>query len=196
MNSLLDSVAAYESHADDFLRARDNSRIGITIVDQWAREFERGADVLELGSGGGYPVTQVLNSIGLNLFAVESSATLVSRFKTRFPDIVVECSKVQDSDFFNQNFDGIIAIGLIFLLPEEDQKTTINAMADILKPNGRFLFTAPIETGNWVDQNTGIPCNSLGRAVYEDCFQNAGFKLIDTHEDSGKNNYYDLQKIC
>ena len=191
----MDSADAYDSNASEFLRARDKSRIGSIVVDRWARNFRNGARVLELGCGGGYPITRVLRSAGLRLWAVDSSATLLAEFRLRFPDVPVQCAKVQESTFFEQTYDGAIAIGLIFLLPESEQSEVIFNIARVLQPGGRFLFTAPIEKGNWVDTNTGIMCNSPGQAVYENYFRAAGLRTVATFTDAGDNNHYDLERI-
>jgi SAM-dependent methyltransferase len=162
-----DSAIEYEARAREFLRGRDASMIGSQVVEQWASTLAKGASVIELGCGGGYPITRALHAAGLRLWAIDSSPTLVAEFERRFPTVPVQCAKAQDSDFFNRTYDAAIAVGLIFLLPEHEQLALIGRVANILALGGRFLFTAPIEVGSWIDINTGISCQSLGRARYE-----------------------------
>jgi cyclopropane fatty-acyl-phospholipid synthase-like methyltransferase len=102
--------------------------------------------------------------------------------------------RVQESDFFDRTYDGAIAIGLIFLLSESDQSTLISRVSKILVPGGRFLFTAPIEKGDWIDMNTGLECRSLGQASYEEYLRKAGFRVVATFTDKGANNYYDVER--
>jgi SAM-dependent methyltransferase len=189
-----DSAIAYETRAQDFLRGRDESMIGSQVVEQWARKLCSGAEVIELACGGGYPITRVLHSAGLKLWAIDSSPTLVTEFERRFPSVPVQCAKVQDSGFFGRTYDAAIAVGLLFLLPESDQLALIENVGKILVPGGRFLFTAPIEIGKWNDLNTGIVCQSLGRARYETCLNAAGFRIVGTFIDKGENNYYDTER--
>lgn len=191
----MDSVEAYESKAAEFLHVRDRSTIGAAVVAQWGCNLQECANVLELGCGGGYPITRTLHEMGLQLNAIESSPTLVSVFRSRFPDIPVQCAKVQESPFFNQSYDGVIAIGLLFLLSEPEQLAVISRVAKVLHPGGRFLFTSPKEKGSWIDVNTNAVCRSLGQATYEGHLRVAGFRLLDTCIDSGKNNYYDVERI-
>ena len=191
----MDSAEAYEAHAHEFLRTRDTSPIGTRVVDQWARTLRRGACVIELGCGGGYPITRVLNEAGLQLWAVDSSPTLVAAFRSRFPAIPVQCARVQETDFFGRMYEGAIAAGLIFLLSEPDQATLISRVSRILEPGGRFLLTAPIEEGDWIDMNTGLQCRSLGQANYGKYLRDAGFRLVATCRDKGDNNYYDVERI-
>ncbi|MBX2886867.1 MAG: class I SAM-dependent methyltransferase [Granulosicoccus sp.] len=191
----MDSTEAYESKAIEFLRSRDQSPIGKNVVSRWARQLKCGASVIELGCGGGFPITFALHSTGLRLWAVDSSPTLVAEFQSRFPDVPVQCDRVQESRFFSRKYNAAIAVGLIFLLSEPDQCALISRIANILLPGGRFLLTAPIETGSWVDVNTGLVCNSLGQMVYEDLFSKAGFRTLSTFTDAGENNYYDIELI-
>lgn len=192
---LADSAIAYETRAQEFLRGRDESMIGSRVVEQWARTLTKGSDVIELACGGGFPITQVLHAAGLKLWAVDSSPTLLAEFERRFPSVPVQCAKVQNSDFFSRTFDAVVAVGLLFLLAESDQLALIERVAKLLLPGGRFLFTAPIETGSWIDLNTGIECQSLGRARYEACLNATGFRIAATFIDKGNNNYYDAERI-
>lgn len=194
MQTMMDSASAYEAHAHEFLRARDKSPIGTHIVDQWSGTLRPGATVIELACGGGYPITRVLSSAGLQLWAVDSSPTLVAQFRSRFPTIPVQCARVQESDFFDRTYEGAIAIGLIFLLSESDQSTLISRVSKILVPGGRFLFMAPIKRGDWIDMNTGLECRSLGQASYEEYLREAGFRVVATCTDKGANNYYDVER--
>jgi cyclopropane fatty-acyl-phospholipid synthase-like methyltransferase len=191
----MDSASAYEKHACDFLRDRDMSSVGAPIAARWARTLSKGADVIEIACGGGYPVTKELAEAGLRLWAVDGAPTLVAVFQSRFPEIPVQCVRVQDADFFGRDYDAAISIGLLFLLSEPDQAALIARIADILVPGGRFLFTAPIEAGAWRDLCTGLECRSLGRDRYEELLINAGFRVLKTYEDEGANNYYEAEKV-
>jgi len=57
------------------------------------------------------------------------------------------------------------------------------------------LFTAPLETGTWADTTTGHECRSLGQERYESILNEAGFRVVATYEDEGRNNYYDAERV-
>lgn len=191
----MDSAEAYEAHAREFLLGRDRSPIGAVVVDQWSRTLRKGAEVIELACGGGYPITRVLQTAGLDLWAVDSSPTLVAEFRSRFPTIPVQCARVQERDFFGREYEGAIAIGLLFLLSEMDQAALISRVSKILVSGGRFLFTAPIQYGIWHDLNTGLECTSLGQSRYQELLRNSGFRVLATYTDKGENNYYDVEMV-
>jgi len=190
-----DSTIAYETHAEKFLLLRDHSVIGAQVVNRWARARKPGSHVIEIACGGGIPITQSLVDTGLTVWAIDSSPTLIGAFKQRFPDIPSECASVLDSDYFDRKFDAAVAVGLIFLLEESDQKKMLCRVSEILKPQASFLFSAPVESGKWTDINTGISCTSLGHDGYRSALEQAGFCLNCCHMDSGKNNYYEVDKI-
>lgn len=170
----MDAATAYERHAREFLRGRDRSSIGADVVRRWARGLPRGAEVMEIACGGGYPVTRELVDAGLDVWAIDSSSTLVSEFRSRFPGVPIRCESVQDNDFFARTFDGAVAVGLLFLLPAPEQAAVFAQVADALVPGGLFLFTAPKE-----------PL----------LLEEAGLRILDTYEDEGKNNYYVTEKL-
>jgi cyclopropane fatty-acyl-phospholipid synthase-like methyltransferase len=191
----MNPASAYEMHALEFLDARERFRTGADVVARWAKELPVGTDVIEIACGGGYPVTQVLVASGLNLWAIDASATLLERFRSRFPGVPTQCSLALECDYFARKFGAAIAIGLLFLLEESEQAALLHRVSEILLPEGRFLFTAPIETGKWRETTTGVECRSLGRVRYLRILQSAGFCVIDTHVDEGNNNHYDVRKV-
>ena len=189
------SIEAYEGYALEFLQLRDTSRVGVRTADRWARSLKPNSNVLEIGCGGGIPVTQTLVDAGLNLWAIDSSPTLVAAFRDRYPDIPVKCVSVLESEFFQRKYDAVISIGLIFLLNEEDQLKMLSRVSEILCPGGSFLFTAPVEVGEWADVVTGCKCITLGEYAYLRALRSSGFEEVKCYYDRGKNNYYEVRKV-
>ena len=87
------------------------------------------------------------------------------------------------------------ASGLLLLLQGAAQLDLIGRVARILKPRGRFLFTAPLGAGSLNDAITNLESRSLGREAYEKALTGSGFRLVATYEDEGANNYYDAEKL-
>lgn len=185
----MDQSNGYEEHARTFIRAR-NPAIGPDVVRAWARELAPGAPVLELGCGHGV-VSQVLVDAGLALYAVDASPTLLAAFRTRFPQVPAECAAAEESTWFDRTFDGVLAWGLMFLLPADAQRTVISKVARALRPGGRFLFTASREAMTWTDVLTGRESRSLGVDAYRLLLSDAGFTVEDGRTDAGENHYFD-----
>lgn len=188
------AIEAYEKYAFEFLKARDSSRVGRRTVRRWARTLKSNSNVLEIGCGGGLPVTKTLIASGLNVRAVDSSPTLVRVFRCRFPGIPVRCESVLESDLFQKTYDGVIAVGLIFLFAEDEQLKMLDRVSAALCPGGSFLFTAPVEAGEWDDTVTGHTCLALGDDAYRAALRRSGMDSLRCYSDSGKNNYYEVRK--
>ena len=127
---------------------------------------------------------------GFTVYGVDASATLVGKFRERFPDAPVECRSVEDSLFFSRTFDAVVAWGLIFLLPAETQRSVIGKVARTLNRHGHFLFTSTRQACTWMDNMTGFPSVSLGYEAYRQELAAHDLELVGNDEDEGGNYYY------
>lgn len=186
----VDFSGGYENAAQEFMRRRDPV-IGVATVGEWARKLPSGSDVLDLGCGHGVPISAALIDQGLEVYGVDSAPSMVAAFRARFPHARVVCERVEHSEFFGRTFDGVVAWGLLFLLPADAQVALIHRVASALRPGGRFLFTAPARGGTWVDVLTGRTSLSLGAVRYRAALMAAGLTLLEEHRDEGENHYYD-----
>ncbi|MES2393966.1 MAG: methyltransferase domain-containing protein, partial [Acidobacteriota bacterium] len=185
---MTDRSNGYEEHAETFLRWR-HPRIGQGIAREWARELSPGEAVLELGCGDGV-ISQVLMDAGLALYGVDASPTLLRAFRERFPAAQAECAAAEASTYFDRTFDGVVAVGLIFLLTEDAQRIVLAKVAHALKPGGRFLFTAPRDACSWTDVLTKQESRSLGAEVYERLLRELGLQVSSGRVDEGDNHYF------
>jgi 2-polyprenyl-3-methyl-5-hydroxy-6-metoxy-1,4-benzoquinol methylase len=184
-----DASRGYDAIADAFVAAR--SPVGAAIIRQWARALPRGASVLDLGCGSGHPVSEALAQEGLAVWGIDASPRLVAGFQARLPAAEVACESVETSRFFERSFDGVVAVGLLFLLAPDEQRGLIRRVASALRPQARFLFSAPAQACTWMDALTGRGSVSLGREGYLAALADAGLDLIAEQDDEGANHYYD-----
>ncbi len=186
-----DRSNGYEAVASELMARRERSTIGVQTVLTWARSLAPRAAVLDLGCGHGVPISSALMEDGFAIYGIDASPTMTAAFRDRFPRAPVACEAVEHSDFFGRTFDGIIAIGLMFLLSEAAQRELVRRAASTLNPGGRFLFTSPAESCTWVDVLTGHPSLSLGAEAYASVLAESGLFLIGEYHDEGDNHYYD-----
>jgi len=199
--SMTDRSNGYEGVAAEFLAGRGNARtrskgIGVKAVREWARTLPRGAAVIDLGCGAGFPITEVLVLEGLNVYAIDASPSFVEAFRRNLPGVPVACEAVEDSTFFNRTFDAALAWGLMFLLPAEEQRRLIQRVAGILVPGGRLVFTSCPEPFVWNDAMTGLESQSLGAVEYRSQLTAVGLLMIREYEDEGQNYYFDAVKTA
>ncbi len=123
---------------------------------EWSKTLPRGSSILDLGCGHGVPISQVLINDGFDLYGVDASAKMIAAFREQFPHAHAECSSVEDSEFFGRTSEGVVAWGLMSLLPTDTQTMVIRKVARALNPRARkFLFTSPREAITWPDAVTG-----------------------------------------
>jgi SAM-dependent methyltransferase len=189
----------YESVSEEFLARRGNSRtrstaIGVKEVRKWAKTLPRGGSVIDLGCGPGFPITVMLVEEGLEVFGVDAAPSLVAAFQRNLPGTPIICESVLESRLFDQTFDAVLSIGLMFLLKTEEQPRLIRRFADILAPGGRLLFTSTAEPAVWNDVMTGLESISLGAEEYRELLGAAGISVAKEYEDAGENHYFDCVK--
>lgn len=189
-----DPSNGYEAAASEFMRRREQSSVGVGTVRTWARSLPPGASILDLGCGHGVPISMALMNDGFVIYGVDASPSLAAEFRRRCPHAHVACEAVEDSRFFGRKFGGVIAVGLMFLLPRAAQLDLIRKIALALNPGGRFLFTSPTRSSTWADVLTGRQSLSLGAEEYKAALSNAGLALVGEHVDEGDNHYYDACK--
>lgn len=164
--------------------------IGLGTIQHWARQLPAGAAVLDLGCGSGVPIACELSRLGFSVAGIDASPTLIAEFHRQIPGALWACEAVEDSTFFGRKFDAILAVGLVFLLPEDAQQTVIGKVGDALEVDGSFLFTAPRQACEWVDVMTGQRSASLGARQYEAVLLRAGLVVIESYVDEGENHYF------
>jgi 2-polyprenyl-3-methyl-5-hydroxy-6-metoxy-1,4-benzoquinol methylase len=184
----------YEGVAQEFLARRGSGRstgVGVKEVRRWAQSLPRGAAVIDVGCGPGFPITEVLVAEGLNVYGVDAAPSFVKAFRRNLPNTPVACEAVQESRFFGRTFDAVLAWGLMFLLTAEDQRRLIQKFAEILVPGGRLLFTSVAKPAVWNDAMTGLESRSLGAEEYRRLLGAAGLSVSNEYEDEGENHYFE-----
>ncbi len=186
-----DPSNGYEAVATEFIAVRQQSGVGVATVRAWGRSLPQGATILDLACGFGVPNSQALINDGFVIYGVDASPSLITEFRGRFPDVNVDCEAVEDSRFFDRTFDGVIAVGLLFLLSEDSQRDLIRRVGLALNSGVRFLFTSPAQSCTWTDILTGRESLSLGADAYKAIISGARLNLVGEHSDEGDNHYYD-----
>lgn len=188
-----DKSHGYEALAEVFMRIR-NRRIGPDVVREWCKTLEPGATVLDLGCGSGSPITEVLVEAGLRVYGVDASPSMIRVWRERFPGLEAECAAAEESAYFGRQFDAVIAWGLLFLLPEDAQRTVIAQVAKAIRPGGRFTFTSSRAPARWKDAMTEEESVSLGEDVYREWLAAEGLAVIGNAVDEGENYYLFCEK--
>lgn len=189
-----DRSHGWEALASEFIRHSRTSTIGVAVVEAWAASLPRGSRILDLACGPGSPRTRVVAEGGFALDAIDAAPSLAAAYRRSFPMARVACESIEDSAFFGERYTGILAWGVMFLLPAEVQRSVIGRVAKALAPGGSFLFTAPLPECRWEDLFTGRESVSLGGDAYRALLTAAGLVVCAEYEDDGDNHYYEARK--
>lgn len=189
MSETTDPSNGYESSATRFLSRRD-ATVGAATVASWADGLVAGNRLLDLGCGAGGSYTPCLLDRGLQLFAIDASPRLLKAYQQRYPSVTTACEPAEASSFFNRDFHGVIAIGLIFLLQPATQLSVLSKMAKSLTAGGRLLFSSPYQICAWNDLLTGRQSRSLGRSEYQSALKDQGLSLVAEYTDEGGSHYF------
>ncbi|HET6633081.1 MAG TPA: class I SAM-dependent methyltransferase [Rhodanobacteraceae bacterium] len=149
--------------------------------------------MLDVACGPGTPRANVLANRDFALHAIDAAPSLADAYRRRFPSARVACEPVEESSFFGETFDGILAWGLRFLL-DDTQRAVIPRLAQVLRPGGCLLYTAPWQVGTWDDASTKLPSVSLGADAYKTLLADAGLSVRAEFDDEGGNHYYEAIK--
>jgi cyclopropane fatty-acyl-phospholipid synthase-like methyltransferase len=187
----------YDKIADWFASNR-SEEAGLPDIASFSRNLAPGSKILELGCGHGIPISRFLIQSGFELFAIDSSERMISRFRATFPEAHAKHATIQKSDFFHTSFAAVIAWGVLFHLTGEDQAQAIAKVSDHLAGGGRFLFTAADVEGTEEStmNDVGFRYVSLGSANYRRLLEKSGLALIDEHRDSWDNYVFVAQKCA
>ena len=189
----IDKSNGWESIAKNYIADRDPNT-GVKTLKSWIKSLTPGETVLDIGCGFGIPNAEILLNAGFNLYGIDASQTLINEFRRRFPNVIVACEAVENSNFFNIKFDGIVAVGLLFLLSEKAQLKVLQKISKVLNNRGKFLFTSPSQACSWKDILTARRSQSLGKEVYVNELERQGLILVGEYTDEGENHYFDFKK--
>lgn len=175
-----DIIGLYERHAE----AWDRIRIADLILErEWMERFvallPSGGSVLDLGCGSGQPIACHLFERGFAVVGVDSSPTLISKCRSRFPKaewIVADMRALS----INRKFTGVIAWDSFFHLSHEDQRAMFAVFREHTACGAPLLFTTGTGHGEAIGsfQGESLYHASLSPGEYRTLLESYGFRLL------------------
>ncbi|AJP71005.1 class I SAM-dependent methyltransferase [Sphingomonas hengshuiensis] len=175
----------YERHAAAFDAARDRRFPERAWLDRFLMLVAPGADLLDLGCGGGEPVARHLIDAGRRVLGVDASDSLIALARTRFPAQRWLCADMRTAAI-DGHFAGVLAWDSLFHLAPADQVAMIARIGNWLAPGAPFLFNTGPDHGEVVGAQFGDPLYhaSLAPSAYRARFAEAGLvEVAFAHED-------------
>jgi SAM-dependent methyltransferase len=181
-------INLYERNA----RAWDEARRHARPDDEklWIQRFlsiaDPGSPILDLGCGSGEPIAADLLAVGRRVTGVDSSSSLISICRERFPAatwIVEDMRRLKLGD----RFGGILSWHSLFHLTAEDQEQMFAVFSAHAAPGAVLMFTSGTERGEAIGNWQGEPLYhaSLDSSEYKTLLDRHGFSLVDHVEGDG-----------
>lgn len=144
--------------------------------------LEPGAEVLELGCGGGGPVTRKLAEQH-RLLGVDISARQIERARERVPNATFRHGDATGLDFEPAIFDAVVSLYMLGHVPRAQQTALLRSIASWLRPGGYLLATmGTAGAEDEVEEDwLGAPMffASFDEATNRSLLAGAGFELIE-----------------
>jgi 2-polyprenyl-3-methyl-5-hydroxy-6-metoxy-1,4-benzoquinol methylase len=169
----------YERHAHAFDSARGKRFVERHWLQRFLLPLRRGGTILDLGCGGGEPVSRFLIDSGFALTGVDSSEKMIALSRTRFARHIWLHADMR-AVMLDSGFDGVLAWDSLYHLRPADQRGMIARAAAWLKPNGRLLFNTVPAQGEAIEayHDADLYHESLEPADYRDVFGKVGLAEI------------------
>jgi SAM-dependent methyltransferase len=173
-------IALYERHAHAWDGDRGRS-LGLEKLwlDRFTALLPQGASILDLGCGSGEPIARYLIEHGFDVAGVDTSPTLISLCRTRFPErewLVADMRSLS----LGRRFQGLIAWDSFFHLPHDDQRCMLPIFREHLALGAALLLTTGPSHGEAIGSYNGEPLYhaSLAEAEYRSLLDTNGFAVV------------------
>ena len=178
----------------DWYASERLDQTGVPEAATLASSIPRGSLVLDIGCGNGMPITRALLNEGHRVIGLDSSSTMLARFRRNCPEALAVRGTVQSCPFADCVFDAVVAWGVLFHLNPEDAVKAIANVSRIVRRGAPFLFTSGDvdDFGGTEGKMNGVTFRYFSFRVetYRRLLGDHGFTLVDVHADSGNNTYY------
>ncbi len=173
-------IALYDENAAEWDRLRSpGSLFEKPWLDRFLSLLGPGSTILDLGCGAGQPIAAYLIRSGHAVIGVDSSPTLISICRARYPEkewIVADMRTLS----LGRRFDGVLAWDSFFHLAHDDQRAIFPIFARHIQPRGALMFTSGPAHGEVLSTFAGEPLYhaSLDPNEYRKLLHQNGFQVV------------------
>jgi SAM-dependent methyltransferase len=140
------TLTYYENNAK-FLSQRYESAKVDNIHSLLLNTFPSKSHIMEIGCGSGRDASFMYRN-GYDVLALDGSVKMIAEAERCHPELTgqLEVIKIPDALHFEpSSFDGVYSIATLMHLDKDSIARTIEKIAMILKPGGKFLFSVSLQ---------------------------------------------------
>jgi SAM-dependent methyltransferase len=175
-----DQLAPYYQHWTDLNPASPRMRYLARLLEL----LPPAARILELGCGGGIPVTQALATQHI-VTGVDLSAQQLVLAHQHVPTATFVHADMMTLDFPPATFDAVVAFYTILHVPRQEHAVLLNQISTWLRPNGLFLATmgaidlADRTFENWLDLRQPMFFSHFDADTNRQLIRDCGLTVLD-----------------
>ena len=147
--------------------------------------FKKGSNLLEIGCGSGRDAIFMLGQ-GYNITGIDGAQKMIDMAMTYHPELegyLLLKELPFGLTFENSSFDGVYSIAVLMHFVLSDIKLIINKIHSIIKPEGCFLFSVPLERIDLDESgydSKGRLFTLLSETQWIELCHDVGFKKVST----------------
>lgn len=174
------TIEVYETQANAWDLHRSRSLTEKPWLDKFISDIKPGGAILDVGCGGGDPISRYLIERNFALTGVDAAIAMLNIARSRFPAMAWICQDMRELTL-DRKFDGIVAWDSFFHLNPAEQRFTLNRFFAHLKSDGALLLTVGYKAGEVLGHVEGqrVYHSSLSPSEYRSILIGAGFNEIE-----------------
>ena len=155
------------------------------IIARFADLLPKGARILDVGCGTGYPISGYLSENGFSVIGIDPAEQMLEKAE----NLRLENAEFHLCDLFSyetqEKFGAVIAFDSVFHIPMDKQAQIYPKIACLLTPGGLFLFTGGKKAGDVKGQmfDQEFHYGALDAEDVRTRLHAEGFEILEFHED-------------
>lgn len=177
-------VELYERHSAAWARDRGTSLIERPWLDRLTAGLTRGATILDIGCGSGFPIAHHLLDRGFAVTGIDASPAMIEMCRARLPEGEWIVADMRALDL-GRTFHALVAWDSFFHLTREDQRDMFPRFKAHAAPGTGLMFTSGPHDGESFGEYRGEPLYhaSLSAPEYRRLLARNGFS-VEAHVES------------
>ncbi|MFW9822354.1 MAG: class I SAM-dependent methyltransferase [Candidatus Thorarchaeota archaeon] len=169
----------YNKIAVDYYRHRNLNKFN-TELEKFLSLLSDNAHVLDVGCGAGIPTAKFLAKRGIKVTGIDLSTTMLSLARRNVPSAEFIKMDMNELEFTENIFDGIISVFALFHVPREKHFDIFKNFFKIIKPGGILLINIGISESEGTSNFFGVPMfwSNYSRKATLNLVKKAGFSII------------------